>query len=186
MISTMYCATCVQVTARMPPSIEHSRMPTRPNHTPTSNGTCSARAAMVPVAEWLALPEREAAERVPFVLAVDASDRLHRVIIDLRLVQATRRCVLLWHRLQEHGGIHNSHAERALASERAAWEEQKQQELEALKQTATGAARAGAAATAPAAESSVAPAAAAAAAPAGSEAETAPPPSRQTRGGHHA
>ncbi len=30
MISTMYWATWVQVTARMPPSIEHTRMPTRP------------------------------------------------------------------------------------------------------------------------------------------------------------
>ncbi len=30
MISTMYCAICVQVTARMPPSIEQSRMPASP------------------------------------------------------------------------------------------------------------------------------------------------------------
>jgi hypothetical protein len=67
-------------------------------------------AAMVPVADWLVMPESEAADRVPFVLAVDQSDRLHRVIIDTRLMQATRRCMLLWHRLQEHGGIHNSHA----------------------------------------------------------------------------
>ena len=50
MMSTMYCATWVQVTARIPPSIEHSRMPRRPNQTPTSNGMCSARAAIVPVA----------------------------------------------------------------------------------------------------------------------------------------
>ena len=50
MISTIYCATCVQVTARMPPSIEHSRIPSRPNQTPTSNGICNARAAIVPVA----------------------------------------------------------------------------------------------------------------------------------------
>ncbi len=50
MISTMYCATWVQVTPRMPPSIEQSRMPSSPNHTPTLNGMPKARAAMVPVA----------------------------------------------------------------------------------------------------------------------------------------
>ena len=31
MISTMYWAICVQVTARMPPSIEQTRMPARPD-----------------------------------------------------------------------------------------------------------------------------------------------------------
>ena len=50
MMSTMYWATWVQVTALMPPSIEQSRMPRRPNQTPTSNGRCRAREAMVPVA----------------------------------------------------------------------------------------------------------------------------------------
>jgi ferredoxin len=92
--------------------------------------------SMAPVADWLGMAEREAAERIPYVLAVDGSNRLHRVIVDSRLVQATRRCVLLWHRLQEHGGIHNSHAEQALAREKVAWEEQKRQELGALNQAA--------------------------------------------------
>lgn len=82
---------------------------------------------MLPVAEWLRLPERTATERVPYLWAVDARDRLHRVIVDARMMQATRRCLLLWHRLQEHAGIHDSHAERLLARERAAWEADKQQ-----------------------------------------------------------
>ena len=43
------------------------------------------------------------------------------MIVDARLMQATRRCLLLWHRLQEHGGVHDSHAERLLAREKAAW-----------------------------------------------------------------
>jgi hypothetical protein len=89
--------------------------------------------AMLPAADWLRLPERDAAERVPYVLAVDGAERLHRVIVDARLMQATRRALLLWHRLQEHGGVHNSHAEQALAREKAAWEAQKQQELTALQ-----------------------------------------------------
>jgi hypothetical protein len=111
--------------------------------------------SMLPAADWLTLTEREAAERVPYVLAVDGSDQLHRVIVDSRLLQSTRRCLLLWHRLQEHGGIHNSHADQALAREKVTWEAQKQQEIEALKQAApTAAATAAPAGTA---ESAAAP-----------------------------
>jgi ferredoxin len=129
--------------------------------------------AMVPVADWLALTEREAAEHIPYVLAVDAASGLHRVIVDSRLMQATRRCVLLWHRLQEHGGIHNSHAEQALAREKAAWEVQKRQEMDALKQAAAAASPAAAAP----AEAAAAPVVAAPAAPAEAAAEAAPPSS---------
>jgi ferredoxin len=83
-------------------------------------------ATMMPVADWLALDERDAAQRVPYLLTVDGDDALQRVIVDARLMQATRRCLLLWHRLQEHGGVHDSHAERLLAREKAAWAEQQQ------------------------------------------------------------
>jgi ferredoxin len=76
-------------------------------------------AAMVGVAEYLALDERDAAQCVPYVLAVDPQQRLHRVLVDAPLLQATRRALLLWRRLQEHAGIHDSHAERLLAEERA-------------------------------------------------------------------
>jgi hypothetical protein len=51
------------------------------------------------------------------------------VIVDQRLMNAAIRSRTLWHRLQEQGGIHNSHAERLLAKERAAWEA-KQRESE--------------------------------------------------------
>jgi ferredoxin len=93
-------------------------------------------AAMVPALDWLAMKERDAAECVPYLLAVDANDVLHRVIVDTRMMQATRRCLLLWHRLQEHAGIHDSHAERLLAREKAAWEAQKSQEFDALRKSA--------------------------------------------------
>ncbi len=76
---------------------------------------------MVAAADWLQLADADAARHVPYLLAVDANDGLQRVIVDLRLMQAARRCLLLWHRLQEHGGIHDSHAERLLAREKAAW-----------------------------------------------------------------
>ncbi|HVQ24944.1 MAG TPA: hypothetical protein VMV01_07200, partial [Planctomycetota bacterium] len=90
-------------------------------------------AAMLPVADWLALGDDAAAHSVPYLHAVDGNNTLHRVLVDASLMGAARRCLVLWHRLQEMGGIHNSHAERLLAREKAAWEAQKAAELEALK-----------------------------------------------------
>ncbi len=123
-------------------------------------------ALMLPAAEWLNLPERSAAERIPFLWAVDPDDRLHRVIVDARLMQETRRCLLLWHRLQEHAGIHDSHAERLVAQERAAWEAKWETAQEALQK----------AATAPVASAPQAAVTSAADAPAAAEAEPAKPP----------
>jgi hypothetical protein len=115
--------------------------------------------AMVPVADWIALGEEAAAQKVPYLLAVDAGNVLHRVLVDSRLMQATRRCLVLWRRLQEQGGIHNSHAERLLARAKAAWEAEKAGELEALRAAGAAApvAAAGPAATAAPAQAAAAP-----------------------------
>jgi ferredoxin len=122
-------------------------------------------AQMITAADWLALPESEAAERIPYVLAVDGEDRLHRVLVDARLMQAARRCVQLWHRLQEHAGIHDSHAERLLAREKAAWETRYQQEIESLAKAAPAAPASTGATPQPAAGGDAAPAAEEAARP---------------------
>jgi len=90
---------------------------------------------MVPVSAWLALGEEAAAQCVPYVLAVDAEDLVHRVLIDARLADAVRRCRTLWHRLQEMGGIHNAYAERALERERAMWEARKEERGAAQAET---------------------------------------------------
>jgi hypothetical protein len=49
---------------------------------------------------------------------VNASDHLQKVIVEGPLMRQARRCRESWHSLQELGGIHNSHTERALARER--------------------------------------------------------------------
>jgi hypothetical protein len=115
-------------------------------------------AKLIPVDEWLAHNPNELGDRVPFVLVVDGNDVLLRLIVDARLMQLARRCRDLWHRLQELGGIRNSHAQRLLARERAAWEAEKERELEQLRGSAVKAAPEVATATA-------APVAAAEAAP---------------------
>ncbi|MEJ2523778.1 MAG: hypothetical protein P8080_13065 [Gammaproteobacteria bacterium] len=80
---------------------------------------------MIPLVRWLERPPAGNDNQVPYLLAVDEENVLHRLILDDRLVQAVRRCLANWHRLQEMGVVHNSHAERRLARERAAWEEEK-------------------------------------------------------------
>ncbi len=103
-------------------------------------GRARWNARMRPVAEWLELPEKELTECIPYLWAIDAGDVLHRVLVDVRLIGAVRRCRTLWHRLREQGGVHNSHAEQLLAREKAAWEAEKQRPIEELKAAVTPAA----------------------------------------------
>jgi ferredoxin len=56
-------------------------------------------------------------------MMVDSENMLQKVIVDEKLIREARRCRTMWNSLQELGGIHNSHAEKLLASERKSWEE---------------------------------------------------------------
>jgi ferredoxin len=118
---------------------------------------------MIPADEWLARDAKGADDRVPYVLAVDGNDVLQRVIVDARLMQLAARCRTFWHRLQEQGGIHNSHAAILVAREKAKWDEAKAKEFDALKAEA-GAVAAGGAAIAVAPAGAIAGAVAGAAA----------------------
>ncbi|MGZ5227929.1 MAG: hypothetical protein ACXWCS_27550 [Burkholderiales bacterium] len=88
--------------------------------------------AMLTVREWLAQQSGAHSDRVPTLMMLDHDNVLQRVIVDARAIEEAKRCRAIWHSLQELGGIHNSHAERLLARERAAWEAQRQHEIEAL------------------------------------------------------
>jgi hypothetical protein len=81
-------------------------------------------AGTVPVAELVAEP-CSLPEQLPYVLAVDAEDTLHRVLVDGRLIRLARRGLLQWRSLQELAGIHNSHAHRQLAIQQKAWDEER-------------------------------------------------------------
>jgi ferredoxin len=95
--------------------------------------------AMIPLDAWLENPPQDAAQGVPYVLAVDDADLMCRLVVDERLVRAAMRCREGWHRLQELGGVRDSRAEQLLARERAAWEEQHQRELQAATAVAAAA-----------------------------------------------
>ncbi|MGO8865386.1 MAG: ferredoxin [Alphaproteobacteria bacterium] len=122
----------------------------------------------VPVPECLAHTPNGLPEKLPSLFMVDRDNVLQKVVVGSTLVREARRCAEMWRSLQELGGIHNSHAERLLAKERAAWQEQQKREAEAR-----GSAPAQAKET-PAAVPS-APAPASAPAPQQAEAEVPPP-----------
>jgi hypothetical protein len=71
-------------------------------------------AGMVPVADHLA--GQAAAAQVPCVLLVDDDDRVHKAIVDDRLLRAAQRCREQWHQLQELGAIRNRRSERPAAA----------------------------------------------------------------------
>jgi len=79
---------------------------------------------MLPVADCIGHQPLGVPEEIPFSLMTDRDDRLHRVIVNDRLVLEARRTARMWNSLQELGGIHNSHAERLLAREKQAWQAQ--------------------------------------------------------------
>ena len=61
----MYCATWVQVTALIPPSIEHSNILAKPTYTAIPKGISNATEAIVPVALWPSLePSHAFAEAI--------------------------------------------------------------------------------------------------------------------------
>jgi hypothetical protein len=115
---------------------------------------CNGR--MIPVAECVTNEQPGLPDRIPYALFVDPANRLHRVLVDGKLIREARHCREQWRSLQELGGIRNSHAERLVAKERAAWEERARAEAEANgAETATAAQAApatDAAAAAPVAE----------------------------------
>jgi len=71
--------------------------------------------ALVPIDDIVRIEGRAKVERVPSLMLVDSRDVLHHVVVDEKLIREARRCLSMWHSLQELGGIHNSYAERALA-----------------------------------------------------------------------
>jgi ferredoxin len=113
--------------------------------------------SMIPMRQWLDAPPRGAGGGVPYVLAVDETGLLTRLVADERIVRTARRCREGWHRLQELGGIRDSRLERALAREREAWEAEHRRAQEAAPPAVHAEASAGvpAGAPAPAAEVSV-------------------------------
>jgi len=77
---------------------------------------------LVPVSGFFALSGRAKVDKVPYVPLIDNDNVLYRAVVDEKLLDAARRCLSAWHKLQEMGGINNSHAAAAVAEAKIAWE----------------------------------------------------------------
>lgn len=112
---------------------------------------------MVSVPVFMANGPQGLPNAVPYVLMADASDGLHRVLVDARLIREAWRSRERWRSLQEWAGVHSSHVERALAREREA-QAQREAEARAAESVAVAAVIPTAGAPAEAAPAPVAPA----------------------------
>jgi len=89
--------------------------------------------ALVPVADYLALPLEEANRLLPFVWAVDGNNLLHRLVISRELILACRDRLNFWHTLQELAGVRNPYVEQAIARTQAEERQQAAAERERLQ-----------------------------------------------------
>jgi ferredoxin len=103
----------------------HHHFAVVPNECDTDN--------LVPIAEFLQLPEEEVHKHVPFVWAVSGGSVLHRVVISRSLVQACRDRLNFWHTLQEMGGVRNKYIDQAVARTREEVEAKAAEEMAALQ-----------------------------------------------------
>ncbi|MCA0291542.1 MAG: hypothetical protein LCH82_07860 [Actinobacteria bacterium] len=85
-------------------------------------GPDRSEGTIAPFAEHFASNPGIWTDELPYVLMVDRDDRLSRVFVDRPLVHRAQRDVEQWRRLQELGGVHNSHVARELARQRALFE----------------------------------------------------------------
>ena len=73
------------------------------------------RSLLVPLDHYLEESEAASASKAPFILMADSKGKEQQVIVSPAIVRAARTVRARWRCLQERGGIHNSHAERAVA-----------------------------------------------------------------------
>ncbi len=85
------------------------------------------------LAEWLTLESEEAASRVPFIWAVDASNRMTRLAVTRRLALAARDRLDFWRTLQELAGVRSEYVEDAVKRAREEAAARTAEELDTLK-----------------------------------------------------
>jgi ferredoxin len=88
---------------------------------------------LAPLADWLHLPAEDAASKVPFIWAVDATDRMTRLAVTRRLALAARDRLDYWRTLQELAGVRSEYIDEAVKRAREEAEARAAAEIEALK-----------------------------------------------------
>ena len=88
---------------------------------------------IMPFGEYLQSDPDTVERKVPYVTAVAEDNSVVRVVVTRKVLSAVDRAADYWRRLQELGGIDNSHALAALAGEKARLEEEKRLEVEEIE-----------------------------------------------------
>ena len=89
---------------------------------------------MVPLDEFLDMDWEIAVRDVPYLLAVDENEKLHRVVVARSMVRQIARCAARWRTLQEEGGIGNSHALNLLAAEKDCLQQELAEEVARIRE----------------------------------------------------
>jgi ferredoxin len=71
--------------------------------------------SLVPMADYLAMPGEESAEKIPFVWAVSGQGELRQLAVTRTLVHACLDRLNFWHTLQEMAGVRSRYLELAVA-----------------------------------------------------------------------
>lgn len=84
---------------------------------------------MMPVSEYLELPEGKRNEKIPYILMTGEDGLLWRVVPSQDVIRLTYQVAANWQALQELGGINNSHVAVVLAAEKVRLEAEKAREI---------------------------------------------------------
>ncbi|EGV52902.1 ferredoxin [endosymbiont of Riftia pachyptila] len=74
---------------------------------------------LLPIADYLALPQQQTDAYIPYVWAINANGELRQLAVSLTLVHACRDRLNYWHSLQEMAGIGSKYIEIGIAKARA-------------------------------------------------------------------
>ena len=96
----------------------------------------------VPPEHWISemkafyecLDTEKSMKNVPYIVMVDDTGKSHRLVVNQNIIHLCQEYLFRWKRLQELGGINNSHALKQIAEEREILEKQKQSEMKNLEQ----------------------------------------------------
>ncbi len=83
---------------------------------------------LVQAGDYMDMSPKQQAESIPCIFMIDEHNRLQKLAVTDKIIRTACHCREMWHRLQELGGIHNSHARRLLERERERWEQENRQQ----------------------------------------------------------
>ncbi|MCP3868122.1 MAG: ferredoxin [Gammaproteobacteria bacterium] len=104
---------------------------------------------LLPVAEYLAMPEEESAQHIPYVWAINSNGELRQLAVTRTLIHACRDRLNFWRSLQEMAGVRSRYLELGIArarqqinaaaeAEKAQLQEAHQEEIEQVRAEVAG------------------------------------------------